>query len=302
MNVVSFNERTCEKYRRYFDAYLDNELPVEIRQEVLQHIHSCSDCNGILNSRSRMKQLLRSAVTKEKVPVELAEAVRNRFRTEHRSFFGPNAAGWMMAAAALLALAIGGVAALQWGSAIQFRGDDGAFQNISARLQGILRIGLIDHVHCAILLERWKRLVSFDEMRGNTGRSALGPDFIDLVPAVQSKLGADYKIVEGHRCVANHRQYIHLIATGDKDTVLSLVITEKTDESFTPTDAVEIMSGANASPIPIYRGRQGKYEVAGFESGKHLAFVISNLDRDSNLDFASVMAPVVYNHLHRLEL
>jgi hypothetical protein len=246
-----------------------------------------------------MKQLLRNAVTKEEVPVELADALRNRFRTERPSFFAYNTAGWLMAAAALLALAIGGVAALQWSSAIQLRGDDGAFQNISLRLQGILRIGLIDHVHCAILLERWKRLVSFDEMRANTGRSALGPDFIDLVPAVQSKLGADYKIVEGHRCVANRRQYIHLIATGNKDTVLSLVITEKRDESFTPADAVAVME---ASSIPLYRGQQGKYEVVGFESGKYMAYVISNLDRASNVDVVSVMAPVVYNHLHRLEL
>ncbi len=326
MNVVNFNERACEKYRRYFDAYLDNELPIETWQEVLQHIHSCRDCTRILDSRSRTKQLLRSAVTKEEAPVELAEALRNRFRSERRSFFAHNTAGWMMAAAALLVLAIGGVAALQWSGAIQFRGDDGAFQTISERLQGILRIGLVDHVHCAILSERWKRFVSFDEMRANTGRSALGPDFIDLVPVVQAKLGADYKIVEGHRCVANHRQYIHLIVTGNKDTILSLVITEKKGESFTQADAVAVMSGANASPtrsasaiarslktgrshqemeassIPIYRGRQGKYEVAGFESGKYMAYVISNLDRASNLDLASVMAPVVYSHLHRLEL
>jgi len=64
-----------------------------------------------------------------------------------------------------------------------------------------------------------------------------------------------------------------------------------------------MMSGANASPtrsasaiarslkigrshqemeasgIPIYRVRQGKYEVAGFESGKYTAYVISDLDR-----------------------
>ena len=82
MKVVNFNERACEKYRRYFDAYLDNELPIETWQEVLQHIHSCRDCTRILDSRSRTKQLLRSAVTKEEAPVELAEALRNRFRTE----------------------------------------------------------------------------------------------------------------------------------------------------------------------------------------------------------------------------
>src|SRR6266436_4270802 len=103
MNVVNFNERTCEKYRRYFDAHLDDEL---------------------------------------------AEALRNRFRTERRSFFAHSTAGWMMAAAALLVLAIGGIAALQRSSAIQLHGDDGAFWAISVRLQGILRVGLVDHVHC----------------------------------------------------------------------------------------------------------------------------------------------------------
>ena len=299
MNVLNFNDRSCERYRRYFDAYLDNELLVETNQDVLQHVISCTDCTRILESRARMKQLVRNAVTNEQAPLELAEALRERFRTERRSFFAYDTARWMMAAAAVLLLAIGGVAALQRGRNIQFRGDDSVFQTVSARVQEILRIGLVDHVHCAILSERWKRFVSFDEMKADTGRSALGPDFIDLVPAVQAELGADYKIVEGHRCTANHRQYIHLILTGNKDTILSLVITEKRNESFTQAGAPAVM---NASGIPIYRDRQGILEIAGFESGKYLAYVVSNLDRDSNLNVASAMAPIVYSHLHRVEL
>jgi len=298
MNVLNFNDRSCERYRRYFDAYLDNELLVETNQDVLQHVMSCTDCTRILESRARMKQLVRNAVTNEQAPLELAEALRERFRTERRSFFAYDTARWMMAAAAVLLLAIGGVAALQWGRIIQFRGDDGVFQTVSTRVQEILRIGLVDHVHCAILSERWKQFISFDEMKADTGRSALGPDFIDLVPAVQAKLGAGYKIVEGHRCTANHRQYIHLILIGNK-TILSLVITEKRNESFTQAGAPAVM---NASGIPIYRDRQGILEIAGFESGKYLAYVVSNLDRDSNLNVASVMAPIVYSHLHRVEL
>ena len=45
-----------------------------------------------------------------------------------------------------------------------------------------------------------------------------------------------------------------------------------------------------ASGIPIYRDRQGKYEIAGFESDKYMAYVVSAL------------APIVYGHLDRLEL
>ena len=57
-----------------------------------------------------------------------------------------------------------------------------------------------------------------------------------------------------------------------------------------------------ASGIPIYRDRQGRVEIAGFESPKYMAYVVSSLDEDSNLNVASALAPIVYGHWHRLEL
>jgi hypothetical protein len=299
MNPLNFNDRSCERSRPYFDAYLDHELPVETQQDIQQHIVSCEDCARVLESRDRMKQLVRSAVTREEAPLELAVALRERFRSERRSFFAHDTARWMMAAAAVLTLAIAGVAALRWDRVIRFSGGDSAFRTVSARLQQILRVGLVDHLHCAILAEKWKAFVSFDEIKANTQHSALGFEFIDLVPAVQAKLGSDYKVVDGHRCTANNRQYIHLILTGSKDRIVSLVITEKQSESFTQADAVAVVT---ASGIPIYQDRQGKYEIAGFESDKYMAYVVSNLDRDSNLTVASALAPIVYGHLHRLEV
>ena len=43
MNVINFNEKTCEKIRRYFDSYLDNELLVETNHEVLRHLSVCPE-------------------------------------------------------------------------------------------------------------------------------------------------------------------------------------------------------------------------------------------------------------------
>ena len=291
MNPLNFNDRSCERSRPYFDAYLDHELPVETQHDIQQHIVSCEDCARVLESRDRMKHLVRSAVTREEVPLELAATLRNRFRSERRSFFVHDTARWMMAAAAVLILAIAGVAALRWDRVIRFGGD--------ARVQQLLRIGLVDHLHCAILAEKWKTFVSLDEIKTNTHDSALGSEFVDLVPAVQAKLGPDYKVVDGHRCTANNRQYIHIILTGNEQRILSLVITEKKNESFTQADAVAVMK---ASGISIYQDRQGKYEIAGFESGKYMAFVVSDLGRDSNLNVASALAPIIYDHLHRLEV
>jgi hypothetical protein len=300
MNVVNFNERACEKYRRYFDAYLDNELLIETNQDVLQHLNSCVECTRILEGRARTKQLVRDAVTKEQAPPELAAALRSRLRTERPGLFAPNTVRWMMAAAAVLLLAIVvGLGSLQWARIVQLGGDDGVFPTLTARAQELLRVGLIDHVHCAILAQRWKQFVSFDEMKASADTQALGREFIDLVPAVEAKLGSEYKLVQGHRCVTNNRRYVHLILTGKKGAIVSLVIAEKNNESFSQSDAVAVV---RASGIPIYEDRQGILEIAGFESGKYLAYVVSNLDRAANLNVASLMAPVVYNHLHKLEL
>src|SRR5262249_37545442 len=170
MNVVNFNERACERYRRYFDAYLDNELLVETNQDVLQHLNSCAECTRNLEGRARAKQLVRDAVTKQQAPPELVSALRSRLRPDRRGFFGLNRLRWMMAAAAVLLLAVVGVGGRPWARIMQYGGDDGGgFPTLSARVQELLRVGLIDHVHCAILSQRWKQFVSFDEMKASTG-------------------------------------------------------------------------------------------------------------------------------------
>src|SRR6266571_2883461 len=107
MNLVKFNGRSCETYRRYCDAYLDNELLVETNQDVLEHLKSCADCTRLIESRARIKQLVKNAVASEEAPAVLAEQLRHRFRARP-GFFSRDTASWMIAAAAV-ALAIGGV-------------------------------------------------------------------------------------------------------------------------------------------------------------------------------------------------
>jgi len=247
-----------------------------------------------------MKQLVRNAVTREEVPLDLVEALRGRFQKESRGFFAHNTAGWMMAAAAVLILAIGGVAVLRRDRVVRPSNRGGVFQTVSTRVKELLHVGLADHLHCAIVSEQWKQFVSLDEMKAAEGSSALGTEFIELVPAVASILGTDYTVVGGHRCTAGDRKYIHLIMTGSEGAILSLVITEKKDgDSFTQADADSVIK---ASGVDIYQDQQEGMPIAGFESERYLAYLVSNLDRDANLNIASNLAPIVYGHLHRLEL
>jgi hypothetical protein len=298
MNVVNFNERSCERFRPYLDAYIDNEVPVD-KQDVIEHLSSCTDCSRILQHRAHVKRMVQSAVRREEAPPELVAALQEQLHRKQQRFFLTDTARLMMAAAAVLLLAVSGLFTVTRSGLLQVGVDEAMLEGLPSSVQNVLRVGLIDHVHCTILFQQWKRFLSFDDMKAKKGRSALGPEFINLVPAVQAKLGPTFKIIQGHRCTANRRQYIHIIVQGEGDKLLSVVITQKRDDSFTQAQAVAVMK---ASGVPIYRGHQGSLEIAGFESQKYLAYVVSNLDRKANLQIASSLAPVVVEHLRNLDL
>ena len=299
MSVSNIEDRSCERYRQHIDAYLDEELESETRHDVQQHLASCPKCSRILENRGRMKQLVQHAVGREEAPTELVNAIRSGISAKSRSAFAANFSGfngWLAAAAAAVLLTAGTVSIMRWDRQGQPRTGGNIFQTVSLGVKEILRVGLVDHIHCTIVLERWKKIVSFDEMKSAEGAAALGPEFIDLVPEVAAKLGSDYRIVGGHHCTVDGRRYVHLIMTGSRGSILSLVITEKkSGETFTN-------GGLKASGVDVYQDQEEAQSIVGFESEKYLAFVISNLDRDANLKLASGLVPVVYGHLHKLEL
>jgi Putative zinc-finger len=299
MNVIHFNEKACARIRRYFDAYLDNELLVETNHEVLRHLSVCSECTKILNDRARVKRELKRIVEQQTAPAVLLESIQTAIRGRKR-FFDFDVRRWAMVAASILVFAIGGVIALRpggLGGPIITASRD-SLELISAQAQELMRVGLVDHVHCALVVGKWKQFLSLEHMKAETGREALGPEFIPLVTLVSEKVGPKLHVVQGHRCVTNHRQYVHIILTGDKGAIVSLVITQKDGEAF---DRGGIVATLRASGVPVYRANEGQLEIAAFETNRYLAYVVSNLDRDGNLNVASRLAMPVYEYLRAVE-
>jgi len=297
MNVIHFNEKACERIRAYFDSYLDNELLVETNHEVLRHLSVCPACTKLLEDRARLKRSVKRVVEQETAPAVLLESIQSGIRGR-RFPFNLNLRQWAMAAAAIVILAAGGVISIRTGSlfAPVTAGRD-SFQLLSAQAQQLMRVGLVDHIHCAILIGKWKEFLSFEHMKQESGHAALGPEFIGLVPLVSEKVGPDLHVVQGHRCVTNGREYVHIILTGGKGTIVSLVITEKNGETFSRTD---IAATLQESGVPVYGATEGRLEIAAFETNRYLAYVVSNLDRQGNLEVASSLAHPVYEYLLRL--
>jgi anti-sigma factor (TIGR02949 family) len=292
MNRIQFGQGACEKTRKYLDAYISNELLVETTHEVLRHIENCPDCAAEVDARTRLRTRLKSAVNAQSVPPELQ--VRIREQVHSRRSGGWLMAGWPRWSAAMAAglMICAGVwwnrTALEPMPPLSDRPAQNAYiSKVSASLSAVLRVGLGDHIHCSIFRKYPQNPPPVEKMEAE-----LGPSYQGLLPVVREAVPEGYRVVMAHQCGYAGRHYIHLTLEKNGDR-LSLVIARKQDgeslAGLSPT--------ADHSGIPIYQSATDRYQVAGFEAGGFLAYVVSDLKAKANLQIAASMAPAVREFL-----
>jgi hypothetical protein len=155
-------------------------------------------------------------------------------------------------------------------------------QKISARLAAVLRVGLRDHVHCAVFRKQTPA-PSPDVME-----SELGPSFRGLLPVVTAAIPKGYRVVMAHQCSFQGRKYVHLTASKD-GSLISVVIARKQDgESF-----ANLLPSTEHGGVAIFESAAGRFQIAGFDAGNFLAYVVSDLKSSANLDVAAAVAPGV---------
>ncbi|MCI0388042.1 MAG: zf-HC2 domain-containing protein [Acidobacteria bacterium] len=290
MKLISFEDKSCERYRKHLDAYLSNELTVETNLDVLTHLERCPRCTEELETKQRVKNALKRAMDRqEPAPVDLQQKILKEIRPQSR----PNY--WWLAVAATIVLSVGAFGVLRW---INTRHASNGFiklggnELISNNNAEMLNIGVGDHIHCALHRDFSAGPRSFERMSHD-----LGPEYIGLIPSVKERVPQDYTLMVGHRCDFKGRNFVHLILTNQK-TILSVILTKKNGETFDKNAVAAVMQ---ASGAPLYRARLQDQEVVGFETRDYLAYVVSGLPQDEHLRLASSLTPSVRNFLGRLE-
>jgi hypothetical protein len=134
----------------------------------------------------------------------------------------------------------------------------------------VLQIGLEAHRQCS----------------QEPGLDYLGWEYSGLVDVVGAEMPSNYGIAAAHQCVLKGRTFVHLVFESG-NTRASFVVTEKENERFTASDKNRPF---DADGVPVYFNTIDKHEVAGFETRRHLAFVVSDLDRDANLQLSRSIA------------
>jgi anti-sigma factor RsiW len=278
MTLINFDNHHCKKIRSRLDSYMNDELSVEVKHEVAAHVESCAECAVELSERKQVKRLLRSAARKLDAPDEMHERIRKSIGGESSASF-PR---WTLAAAAAFVLLVG-----VWG-AIRYMSGDAA----SERTMDVLRIGLRDHVECAIKHNFASKRLSIEEMGAR-----LGAGYAGLVPIIRERLPEGYELTAAHACHIGGRDYAHLLLERGGAAV-SLVITRRGADGFPEADLAATLQAAGAS---VHAAGIDDYQVAGFETRDFLGFVVSGLSYEENLRVASLMTPGIRDFLAGLE-
>jgi len=222
--------------------------------------------------------LLKRAVHAQEVPPQLQLRVLTAIRAEAQKSVRSSAWRWMapsLAAAAFAAFAV---------AFFLPRGQspDSYIATVTSRVSNLMRVGMGDHIHCAVFRKYPKTPDPVEKMKRE-----LGPEYFPLMAAVNANAPAGFALQMAHQCRFQGRGFIHLVLkNGEK--IMSVVVAPKQDkETFAADRLVPAMSH---SGIAFYQQGAAEFQIAAFENGSHLVYLISSEPAYKNLRMMLAMS------------
>ena len=287
MTQTRFGEQACQKVLARLDSYIDNELLTESSLELMEHFQRCTACTRESQERRNVRARLQTAVREVRVPPGLEDRVRDRLRQTReprpKRFLPDVDCGYPCSLLRIVGCLSARCASADHGIPGVVRGGD------LREVASIIRVGLGDHLHCALLRQRGRR--------SEDGVDKLPVEFKELIPIVHQHLPADLPLVLAHECRYHGRNFVHLTFQNGR-TLLSLVIAKKQDgESL---DGANLPRALSQSGIPMYTAGARGFEVAAFESRGFLVYTVSDLSQTNNLSVLAALAPSLQNFLNQM--
>jgi anti-sigma factor (TIGR02949 family) len=253
MTNLTFDELACRSTQAKLDAYVDDELLVETNLEIARHFERCQNCAKEATARREVRARVKTAVRLAPVPVGLEARVRERLRHSGRDRGTP----WSL-------MAIAAVIVLCFGSWFTYE-------------QSMLRIGVGDHLHCAVIRQGFLKPV---------GQDKLSAGFKPILAIAREQAPAGMYLTVAHECTYEGRKFVHVTFRDDR-RLLSVLVTRK--------GAWEHLPGG------LHAAKVKGFQAAGFETGDFLVYTVSDLSKGENLRVLSAMAPAIRTALKKEE-
>ena len=237
-----------------------------------------------------LKDRLKNAVKNVQAPPFMEARIRAALYSDA---VPSRARNWRVALTTAGALVLCAIAAFEYQHGafrLSRASQDAYIASISVYVPRILRVGLGDHVHCAVYRKYPERPESVQQMIVD-----LAPKFAPLLPMVRSRVPENLPLVMAHRCTYKHRLFVHFTFR-NSDTLLSLVIAHKQDGE--QLSGSELGQALTQSGIPIYRSDVQRFQIAAFDAGEYIAYVISDLSSGQNSQIAAALSPDIRSFLN----
>jgi hypothetical protein len=244
MTQLAFDEWACRNMRAKLDSYIDDELLVETNLEMARHFQNCGACAQETAARRELRGRLRAAARAVPAPIGLDERVRAHLRREGRSKIP-----WSL-------MAIAAVVVLCFGSWFTYEGR-------------LLRAGVDDHIHCAVL-----RQGSLKPL----GQDKLSARYKPVLTIARQHAPVGMDLTVAHECTSDGRRFVH-VTFRDDHRLLSVIVTRRGEWEKLPGG--------------LHTGKVNGFQAAAFETGTYLVYTISDLSKQDNLRMLTAMAPAM---------
>jgi hypothetical protein len=240
-----------------------------------------------MNETPKSDNRLRAAVKSVATPPFLEARIRHSLWTEKPG------RRWLLRlipAAPAIAVFAGFAVAYQLGHLrLTVSSQESYIGSVSMRIATLMRVGLGDHIHCAVFRTYPKNPPTTQEFI-----EKMNPQYAGLIPIVRSQVPDSYRMMLAHQCSYHRRQFVHLSLMNDSN-MLSLVITRKRDgESFDTEDMLPALVQAG---IPMYQSSVQRFQISAFETRDYLIYFISDLPKQQNTELMLALGPKVKDFL-----
>lgn len=248
------------------------------------------NANGASNSNASQdpaKNPLKRAVDSQPVPSHLEARIRARLqeasdpeRSQRRIWLWP-------AAVSLAAAAAAGIFWLRPMDDLRIppaSEERSYIARVSANVSSMMRVGLGDHIHCAL----------FRKHPAQVPAPSLPARYAGLITVAQRHAPRGYQVTLAHQCSYGKRLFVHLVMRKNRDLISVVLATRQDGEAF---EAKSLVQGLKHSGIPFYAEDAVDFRVAAFEAKNHFVYVISSMPAHSNTALLVAMSEDVNRSL-----
>lgn len=249
---------------------------------------------NLKEEESKLRQQLQRAVRSTEVPPYLESRIRAQIRSSEPRQTFQFRYSWMAAAAALALTVFGGIAYQLGHLRLTASLQESYIASVSNHVASIMRVGLRDHLHCAYFRKYPKDAPKLESLERK-----LSEPYRGMIPIVRKHVPADFQIMVTHQCSFHGRDFVH-VALKRGSQLLSVVLAVKEDgESFKTEELIPALVDAG---IAFYQAGAQRFQIAAFESDRHLIYIVSDLSPAENMRTMTAMGPELKDFLNKLAL